>query len=72
MHLLVFIQLHSFPSTMRTHDLAKDEEANQASWEALRGAGYGLVKYGSAMAMISGAGFALSPIYRGLTVQFKV
>lgn len=50
----------------------KDEEAVEASWEAARGAAYGALKWGAAMAVLGGAGYALSPIYRGLTVQFKV
>ncbi|EFX05967.1 imidazoleglycerol-phosphate dehydratase [Grosmannia clavigera kw1407] len=60
------------PSTMRTHDTVRDEEAAEAAWEAMHGAGYGMVKYGAAMGVLAGFGHALSPIYRGLTIQFKV
>jgi len=57
---------------MRSHDAMKDEEAKAAAWEATRGAGYGALKYGAAFALLGGLGYALSPIYRGLTIQFKV
>lgn len=49
-----------------------DEEANVAGWEAVRGAIYGATKYGVAMALLGGIGQAMSPLYRGLTIQFKV
>ncbi|CAK7243026.1 MAG: hypothetical protein STHCBS139747_004533 [Sporothrix thermara] len=49
-----------------------DEEANAAGWEAVHGAVYGAVKYGAAFALLGGIGQAMSPIYRGLTIQFKV
>ncbi|KAI1123296.1 hypothetical protein F5Y10DRAFT_55707 [Nemania abortiva] len=48
------------------------EEAKQAQMEALRGAGSGALKWGAAAAFLGGLGYAMSPIYRGLTVQFKV
>ena len=57
---------------MRSHDGMKDEEAKAAAWEAAKGAGYGAFKYGAAFAILGGLGYALSPIYRGLTIQFKV
>ncbi|KAK1835968.1 hypothetical protein QBC39DRAFT_413836 [Podospora conica] len=57
---------------MRSHDLQRHTEATEASWEAVRGASYGAVKWGIATAMLGGLGYALSPIYRGLTIQFKV
>ena len=57
---------------MRSHDAMKDEEAKAAAWEATKGAGYGALKYGAAFAVLGGLGYALSPIYRGLTIQFKV
>ncbi|KAL1895232.1 hypothetical protein Sste5346_005377 [Sporothrix stenoceras] len=49
-----------------------DEEANVAGWEAVRGAVYGATKYGVAFALLGGIGQAMSPLYRGLTIQFKV
>ncbi len=57
---------------MRSHDVTRHEEANEASWEAARGAAYGALKWGVASAALGGLGYALSPIYRGLTIQFKV
>ncbi|KAJ8105113.1 hypothetical protein ONZ43_g7555 [Nemania bipapillata] len=48
------------------------EEAKHAQMEALRGAGTGALKWGAAAAVLGGLGYTMSPIYRGLTVQFKV
>jgi hypothetical protein len=53
-------------------NVIKDKEATEASWEAGRGALYGAFKFGVGMALLGGIGYAVSPIYRGLTVQFKV
>ncbi|KAH8600930.1 hypothetical protein B0O99DRAFT_681788 [Bisporella sp. PMI_857] len=50
----------------------KSEEANDAAWEAGRGALVGATKWGAVAALLGGAGYAISPIYRGLTFQFKV
>ncbi|KAK0728223.1 hypothetical protein B0T26DRAFT_635965 [Lasiosphaeria miniovina] len=50
----------------------KHAEAADASWEAARGAMYGAAKWGVASAVLGGLGYSLSPIYRGLTIQFKV
>lgn len=47
-------------------------EAKQAQMEALRGAGFGALKWGAAAAVLGGLGYSMSPIYRGLTIQFKV
>ncbi len=49
-----------------------DEEASNASREATKGAIYGAVKFGAATAVLGGIGYLASPIYRGLTIQFKV
>ncbi|KAB2576481.1 hypothetical protein DIS24_g911 [Lasiodiplodia hormozganensis] len=58
---------------MRTHaSLEKDEEINSAAWVAARGAAVGAAKWGIASAVLGGAGYVFSPIYRGLTIQFKV
>ncbi|KAK4113810.1 hypothetical protein N656DRAFT_828278 [Canariomyces notabilis] len=51
---------------------SKHDEAVEASWEATRGAVYGAIKWGAATAMLGGLGYLVSPIYRGLTIQFKV
>jgi hypothetical protein len=50
----------------------RDEEAVDASWEATRGAVYGAIKWGAVTAALGGIGYAVSPLYRGLTIQFKV
>jgi len=58
---------------MRSHtSLSKDHDANAAAKEAAKGAMYGATKWGLLAAVLGGAGYAMSPIYRGLTVQFKV
>lgn len=51
---------------------AKHEEAIDASWEASRGAVAGAIKWGIGSALLGAIGYAISPIYRGLTIQFKV
>jgi hypothetical protein len=64
------------------------DEANSAAWEAGRGAVAGAVKvrtssrwgdiwtnrrqWGAGAAILGAAGYVMSPIYRGLTIQFKV
>lgn len=57
---------------MRSHGAMKDEEAVEAAWAAMRGAGYGALKWGAFTGILCGIGFMTSPIYRGLTIQFKV
>ncbi|KAF2652339.1 hypothetical protein K491DRAFT_695658 [Lophiostoma macrostomum CBS 122681] len=58
---------------MRQHgSLSKDEETNKAAWVAARGAVTGAAKWGIFAAVAAGAAYAISPVYRGLTVQFKV
>ncbi|KAI0205221.1 hypothetical protein F4808DRAFT_410970 [Astrocystis sublimbata] len=47
-------------------------EAKEAQMEAVRGAGIGALKWGTAAAFLGGLGYGMSPIYRGLTIQFKV
>jgi hypothetical protein len=48
------------------------EDAKQAQMEAVRGAGVGALKWGAASAVLGGIGHVMSPVYRGLTIQFKV
>jgi hypothetical protein len=55
-----------------SHNAMKDEEAVDAGWEATRGAIYGAIKWGAVTAALGGVGHAISPLYRGLTIQFKV
>ncbi|KAK4190684.1 hypothetical protein QBC35DRAFT_377302 [Podospora australis] len=50
----------------------KHEEAVDASWAATRGAISGALKWGVGTAILGGMGYAFSPLYRGLTIQFKV
>jgi hypothetical protein len=50
----------------------KGEEADNAAWEATRGAIYGALKWGAVTAALGGLGYKFSPLYRGLTIQFKV
>ncbi|OCL10805.1 hypothetical protein AOQ84DRAFT_314866 [Glonium stellatum] len=58
---------------MRHHgSLTKDEEMNNAAWEAARGATTGAVKWGLYAGAAGAAAYAFSPMYRGLTIQFKV
>ncbi|OAA60448.1 hypothetical protein SPI_05572 [Niveomyces insectorum RCEF 264] len=59
-------------STMRSHDAMQDDDAVAAGWAATRGAGVGALKYGAAMAVLAAVGQKTSPLYRGLTIQFKV
>ncbi|RKF54099.1 hypothetical protein GcC1_214010 [Golovinomyces cichoracearum] len=47
-------------------------EAQYAAWEGGRGAVIGAIKWGFGAALLGGAGYFMSPIYRGLTIQFKV
>ncbi|KAK3308898.1 uncharacterized protein B0T15DRAFT_122155 [Chaetomium strumarium] len=51
---------------------SRQQEADEASWEAMRGAVYGAFKWGLPTALLGGLGYAVSPVYRGLTIQFKV
>lgn len=58
---------------MRSHlSLEKDSEANAAASAAARGAVFGATKWGIATAALGVVAYAASPLYRGLTVQFKV
>ncbi|KFH47615.1 hypothetical protein ACRE_014870 [Hapsidospora chrysogenum ATCC 11550] len=57
---------------MRSHDLMKTEEANDAAWEAGKGAVFGAAKWGAVTAVLGAIGYAWSPVYRRTTIQFKV
>ncbi|KAI4271624.1 MAG: hypothetical protein L6R38_006832 [Xanthoria sp. 2 TBL-2021] len=48
------------------------EELSAARSEALRGAAVGAAKFGIATAFLGLCGTLFSPIYRSLTIQFKV
>ncbi|KAK0265050.1 hypothetical protein LTR91_008792 [Friedmanniomyces endolithicus] len=57
---------------VRKHaSLDRDEELNAASRAAARGAVVGAAKWGIFSAAAAGLGYAFSPMYRGLTLQFK-
>jgi hypothetical protein len=49
-----------------------EAEVDAAYSEALRGGAVGAAKWGAVAGLAAATGYALSPIYRGLTVQFKV
>ena len=57
---------------MPSLNTTKHDEATDASWEATRGAVAGALKWGVASALLGGLGWVASPVYRGLTIQFKV
>ncbi|KAH7321787.1 hypothetical protein BKA65DRAFT_513022 [Rhexocercosporidium sp. MPI-PUGE-AT-0058] len=57
---------------MHTSGGLRSEEASDAAWEGGRGAVAGAAKWGFFAAILGGAGYTISPIYRGLTIQFKV
>ncbi|KAI9714778.1 MAG: hypothetical protein M1820_000067 [Bogoriella megaspora] len=58
---------------MREHgNLETDPEANAAAWQAARGAVTGASKWGFVFGVGGILGYAFSPVYRGLTFQFKV
>lgn len=49
-----------------------EEETSAAGAEAFRGALVGAAKWGLIAGGLGFVGYFLSPIYRGLTIQFKV
>jgi hypothetical protein len=57
---------------MKPHDSLNSEDAKQAQAEAVRGAAYGAMKWGAVTAALGGLGYFASPVYRGLTIQFKM
>ncbi|KAF2490655.1 hypothetical protein BU16DRAFT_596954 [Lophium mytilinum] len=58
--------------TSRTHKSLDDADAKEAGWEAARGAGVGAMKWGAFAGLCGVTAYTFSPVYRGLTVQFKV
>jgi len=56
---------------MRPHGGLSIEEANTAAWEATRGALVGASRWGIYTAILGVVGYTMSPVYRGLTLQFK-
>lgn len=59
------------PKMRHTNVMNKDEETNQAAREAMKGAFYGTVKWGAAVGVLCGVGYAVSPLFRSFTIQFK-
>ncbi|KAH9909615.1 hypothetical protein F4778DRAFT_6345 [Xylariomycetidae sp. FL2044] len=57
---------------MRPHKALETEEVKGAQAEAAKGAAIGAVKWGAASAVLGGLGYMFSPVYRSLTLQFKV
>ncbi|KAL7625240.1 hypothetical protein AAE478_004455 [Parahypoxylon ruwenzoriense] len=57
---------------MRSHKALESDDAKEAQGEAVRGAAVGAVKWGAATAVLGGLGYVFSPLYRGLTIQFRV
>ncbi|KAJ4321660.1 hypothetical protein N0V84_005214 [Fusarium piperis] len=57
---------------MRSHDAMQSDEANDAAWEAAKGAVMGAAKWGAGAAVLGAAGYVWSPLYRSMTIQFKV
>lgn len=63
---------HIIIITMKATNALNSDEAKEAQRQAVRGAGIGAVKWGFASAVLGGIAYAMSPVYKGLTVQFKV
>lgn len=57
---------------MRSHDAMKNEEANEAAWEASKGGLVGAAKWGAVAGIAGAIGLVASPLYKGTTIQFKV
>lgn len=57
---------------MKATNALNSEEATEAQRQAVRGAGIGAAKWGVASAILGGIAYTMSPVYKGLTVQFKV
>jgi hypothetical protein len=63
------IHVGKMPSTQH---YKPDHEVNQAYTEALRGGLVGASKWGGVAAIAAATAYAMTPVYRGLTIQFKV
>ncbi|GJC82037.1 imidazoleglycerol-phosphate dehydratase [Colletotrichum tofieldiae] len=57
---------------MKSHDHMKSAEANDAAWEATRGAVIGAARWGAGAAVLGAFAWKFSPLYKGLTIQFKI
>jgi hypothetical protein len=54
------------------HDPLRSDEARTAGWEAGMGGLRGAAKWGVGAAIVGGIAYFRSPLYRKMTVQFKV
>ncbi|KAL2887790.1 hypothetical protein HOO65_040127 [Ceratocystis lukuohia] len=50
----------------------REAEATEAAWESAYGAFSGGLKWGLGAGILAAVGMKMSPVYRGLTLQFKV
>ncbi|KKA28047.1 hypothetical protein TD95_001544 [Thielaviopsis punctulata] len=50
----------------------RETEATAAAWESAYGAISGAVKWGIGAGIMAAVGMKMSPVYRGLTIQFKI
>ncbi|KAM0332951.1 hypothetical protein ACHAQA_001607 [Verticillium albo-atrum] len=57
---------------MAPHSPLETSEANEAAWEATRGAFTGAARWGAVAAVFGGAAQYFSPLYKGMTIQFKI
>ncbi|OHE97776.1 hypothetical protein CORC01_06981 [Colletotrichum orchidophilum] len=57
---------------MASHDKMKSAEADDAAWEATRGAFVGAARWGAGAAVLGAFAYKFSPLYKGLTIQFKI
>ena len=55
-----------------TQEFKTEQEVDEAYSEALRGGAVGAAKWGLVAAVAASTAYAISPVYRGLTPQFKV
>ena len=53
-------------------DRFNSTEAKGAMWAAVRGMVTGAGTWGAVAGALAGAGYYYSPVYKGLTVQFKM
>lgn len=58
-------------AVMSRYDVLRREEAVGAGRAAAQAGVIGAARWGVGFAILGGLGYAISPIYRGLTIQFK-
>lgn len=67
----MFDDIHQL-GIMGFRDKVMNEEADLASKEAVKGGVMGALKWGAGAAVLGAIGYAMSPVYRATTIQFKV